>query len=639
MKPASQEELNSTQTPSSRIYPFQAEVSRLLSLVVNALYSNKEIFLRELVSNAADACDRLRYAAITQPELLGSDPQCKVTIRADKKAKTLTITDNGIGMDEDTLINNLGVIARSGTAEFLAALQDKSAVAQIGQFGVGFYSAFMVAEEVEVISCLAGSSQSYSWKSKGAGEFEVGIAAIPRIGRGTDIILHLKDDALDYLDEPRIRYLIGQYADHIAVPIFLDAAEGQIQLNKATALWARPKNEITPEQYTEFYRHIAHRGDEPLLNLHWKAEGVVDYTCLLYVPSEKPMDLFDPRRHHSVKLYVKKIFINETAEGLIPPFLRFLQGVVDSEDLPLNVSREMLQHNPVLSKIRHGIARRILGELYRTSQDNAEKYLQIWDNFGSVIKEGLYEESQYHDEIHKLLRFHSTASDQLVSLEQYVGRIQEGQEHIYVLYADELTAARKSPQLEGFISRGIEVLLLTDPIDEFWVPLIGKYKGLPFQSITKAGVNIDNLGKKPEEEADKPANEAVEAGTKLVLDLCRLTLGQMVKDIRPSSRLTHSAACLVAEEGDVDIHLEKLLKQHKKMDSGAKRVLEINPTHPLILSLAEAITKEGMKPAHENLIWLIYDQARIMEGELPSDPAAFATRLGEVLKNSIQPAA
>ncbi|CAO3441840.1 Chaperone protein HtpG [Azospirillum argentinense] len=621
---------------------FQAEVSRLLDIVAHSLYSEKEVFLRELVSNASDACDRLRYAALTQPELSADDPNLKVRLIVDKEARTLTVADNGIGMNREDLVENLGTIARSGTAAFMRNLKDsakegdaKKDVNLIGQFGVGFYSAFMVADQVEVLTRKAGETQGWRWLSDGKGEFTISdVADLPR---GTQIKLHLREGDDEYLEEHRLSGIVRKYSDHIAIPILFGEGDEAKSLNSASALWMRSKNEITAEQYTEFYHHVGHAFDDPWLTLHWRAEGAIEYTNLLFVPSSKPFDLFDPKRAHRVKLYVKRVFITDSAEGLLPPYLRFLRGVVDSEDLPLNISREMLQHNPMLAKIRAGITRRVLSELGKKARDTekAEEYAAFWENFGAVLKEGLYDDYEHRDDLLKLMRFRSTAGDGLVSLEEYLGRMKEGQEAIFTISGDDIETLKRSPQLEGFKAKGVEVLLLTDPVDEFWVPSVGSFQDKPFKSVTRGGADLGKIQGGEEKPAEEKASEGELTD---LLVLLKLTLQDVVKDVRPSERLTDSAVCLVADENDMDMHLERLLKQHKQlgMDApAAKRILEVNPAHPLIKRLAERAKASGAATSLDDAAWLLLDQARIVEGEALPDPAAFARRLASAMEKGL----
>ena len=619
---------------------FQAEVSRLLDIVAHSLYSNKEVFLRELISNASDACDRLRYLALTAPELTADDPQFNVTLTPDAKARTLTIADNGIGMNRDELIENLGTIARSGTTAFMEQLSGdaRKDMSVIGQFGVGFYSAFMVAEEVEVVSRKAGEETAWRWVSDGKGEFTIDEAEKP--GRGTTITLKLREDDKEYAEALRLRTVITKYSDHIALPIVLKDGDKSETVNHAAALWTRSKSEITPEQYKEFYHHVGHGFDDPWLTLHNKAEGALEYTNLLFVPSMKPFDLFDPQRKHRVKLYVRRIFITDDCEGLVPAYLRFLKGVVDSEDIPLNVSREMLQANPILAKMRGQITKRVLNELSRKATDAPEEYATFWENFGPVLKEGLYEDIEQRDALLGLARFRSTTGDGLVSLEDYVGRMKPGQEAIYTITGDDLDLVRKSPQLEGFRAKGIEVLLLTDPIDEFWTSSVAKYKDHPLKSVTRGGADLSKIAASEDEKKEGAKSETEAPNIQSLVAIFKLALGEAVKDVRTSERLTDSACCLVAEEGDMDMHLARLLKQHKQLEAAQPRVLELNPKHPLIAGLSAMVGKEGTTEELQEFAWVFLDQARILEGEQLPDPTAFAKRLSGLLeKGLIRPAA
>ena len=616
---------------AEQTHSFQAEVSRLLDIVAGALYSNSEIFLRELISNASDACDRLRYLALTEPGLTAEDPDFAITLSADKAAGTLVIEDNGVGMSRDELVENLGTIARSGTAAFLQQLEDKSAsVNQIGQFGVGFYSAFMVADEVTVDTRRAGEETAWRWRSDGKGEFAIGESE-DAPARGTRITLVLKSDEKEYLEADRLRRIVTTYSDHVAVPIKL-AGETE-SLNTASALWRRPKSEISEEQYKEFYHHVAHAFDEPWHRAHFKAEGVVEYTGLLFIPSQAPFDLFQPERKHGVKLYVKRVFITDDCEDLVPPYLRFLRGVIDSEDLPLNVSREMLQSNPLLAKIRSAIAKRILGDLKKKAEKEGEAYETFWKAFGAVLKEGLYEDSGRREELLPLLRAHSTEQAGLTGLDGYVERMKEGQEAIYFITGDDLESLGRSPQLEGFRAKGLEVLLFTDPVDEFWLPTLGQYQDKPFRSVTRGAVDLESVPDKEGAEADE--KEETAAGLEAMVAFLRLALKEDVKDVRLSARLTESPVCLVADEGDMDMHMERLLRQHKQISESFKRILEINPKHPLVLALSAQVEEGGAAEELEEVARLLLDQARIMEGESLPDPAAFSRRLSAAVARGL----
>jgi len=604
----------------------------LLDIVAHSLYSDRSVFLRELVSNASDACDRLRYLALTRPELASEDAQYRVVITPDAAAKTLTIADNGIGMNHDDLVANLGTIARSGTAAFLKEATGDAAkdLSLIGQFGVGFYAAFMAAEKVEVFSRRAGETQGWRWVSDGKGDFAV--AAADDVARGTKIVLHLREDATEFLETPRLKSIITRYSDHIALPILLKADGKEDRLNEAAALWMRPKAEITERQYAEFYRHVSHGFDEPRLTIHWRAEGKIDYTALLFVPKSRPFDLFHPERKHGVKLYVRRVFITDDCADLLPGYLRFLRGLVDSEDLPLSISREMLQHNPLVAKIRVALVKRTLSELTKLAEKETESFADFWKDFGPVLKEGLYEDQEQRETLLKLARFRSTQGEGLVSLADYVGRMKPGQEAIYYLSGESVEAAARSPQLEGFAARGVEVLLLSDPVDEFWIPNVGAYDAKPFKSVTRGGAELDKIAL-PEEK--QKAAEPQPAGTDALIALLRLALKDAVKDVRSSARLDTSAVCLVADEGDMDIHLERLLKQHRQLDSGAKRVLEVNPHHPLIAGLAKRLSQQGSSEEVTEAAWLLLDQARIVQGEPVADPVAFARRLDATLLKAL----
>ncbi len=615
---------------------FQAEVSRLLEIVAHSLYSEKEIFLRELISNASDACDRLRYAALTEPALAEGDTEYRVTLTADKPARTLTIADNGIGMNREELIDNLGTIARSGTAAFVNQLSGdaRKDMSLIGQFGVGFYSAFMVAEKVEVLSRKAGESQGWRWVSDGGGEFTV--EPLPDAARGARIIVHLREGEDEYLDPARLRRIVKTYSDHIGLPIILKEDSKEETINTASALWTRPRSEITAEQYKEFYHHVGHSFDDPWLTLHNKAEGVLEYTNLLFVPSTKPFDLFDPERKSRIKLYVRRVFITDEATDLLPAYLRFMRGIVDSEDLPLNVSREMLQSNPMVARIRQQLTRRILSELAKKAAEATDEYTKFWDNFGAVLKEGLYEDRDHREELLGLARFRSTTRDQLVSLDDYVDAMKPGQDAIYTIHGDNLDVIKKSPQLEGFRARGVEVLLMTDPIDEFWVTTIGRYKEKPLKSATRGGIDLDKipLSEAPEEKGPEPPAKLAS-----LIAIFKLALGEAVKDVRSSERLTDSAVCLVADEGDMDMHLERLLKQHRQLDNASRRILEVNPRHKLIERLAASVGEPGASDQLSEFAWLLLDQARIVEGEQLPDPPAFARRLAMLLERGLPQAA
>ena len=638
---------SSETTAKGETREFQAEVAKLLDLVVHSLYSNREIFLRELISNASDACDKLRYAALTDSKLLeDGTTDFAIHLAVDKDAKTLTISDNGIGMNHDELIANLGTIAKSGTAEFLKSVGDaKKDTSLIGQFGVGFYSAFMVADKVEVVSRKAGDPQGWMWSSDGKGAFTVAEQADAQ--RGARVTLHLKKDAEEFLEPMRLRTIVKTYSDHIALSVILEPMDAEKDkpetLNSASALWMRAKSDVTPEQYKEFYHHAAHAFDEPWHTLHYRAEGAIEYTALLFIPTEKPFDLFHPERKGHVKLYVNRVFISDQLEGLMPRYLRFVRGVVDSSDLPLNVSREILQNNPLLRKIQGGIAKRLLKDL----KDRAEKpedYATFWEAFGAVFKEGLYEDFERREELLDLARFKSTAAEGrlsndsarlpraatqgLVSLKNYVARMKEGQEAIYYITGDNAAVLKNSPQVEGFLAKGIEVLLLTDPIDEFWVPTVGTFEKKSFRSVAEAGTDLSAIkgDDKKDDAKDEPADDI-----KALVEKLKASLGEAVADVRVSTRLTGSPVCLVADSGSMSLHLARMLKQHgESADAATRKVLEINPRHTLIKRLSSVEGAALTDAAH-----LLLDQARIVEGEAVPDPGAFAKRMSMFLEKGL----
>jgi molecular chaperone HtpG len=616
---------------------FQAEVSRLLKLMVHSVYSDKDVFLRELISNASDACDKLRYEALTEPSLIADTPEFAIRIVVDPKARTVEVADNGIGMSREELIRDLGTIARSGTGAFVDKLTGDAAkdVALIGQFGVGFYSVFMVAEKVDVVSRRAGSDEAWRWSSDGNGEFTVAEAS--REGRGTSVVVHLAKAEKSWLEPGALARVVKTYSDHIAIPIRLKEGDGEEQtVNQASALWTRPRREIAPEQYKEFYRHTGHAFDDPWLTVHFRAEGKIEYTALLFVPSTRPYDLFDPTRRNRVRLYVRRVFITDDCQELIPPYLRFLKGVVDSEDLALNLSREMLQSSPVLARMKGAIARRVLGDLAKQAEKEPEGYAEFWRNFGAVLKEGLYEDQERREELLKLARFHSTADspggDGLTGLAAYKARMKEGQKAVYYITGEERKALAQSPQLEGYKARGIEVLLLTDPVDDFWLTAIDEFDGTPFRSVTRGAADLDEIAP----EADAEAGDAVrEADLATVVALLKQNLGEAVKDVRASSRLTDSAVCLVADDGGLDMHLERLLKAQGQLDAVRLRILEINPRHPLIRALAMEVKEAGAAERLADVAQLLLDQALIVEGETLPDPAAFSRRLSAIMAKGL----
>jgi molecular chaperone HtpG len=635
-------------TQNKQTLSFQAEVAQLLHLVTHSLYSNKEIFLRELVSNASDACDKLRFEALNDNGLYEDAPNLEVRIAFDKAARTLTITDNGIGLSQQEAIDNLGTIAKSGTREFMSRLSgDQKADAQlIGQFGVGFYSGFIVADRITVESRRAGlpADQGVRWTSQGAGDFEV--EAITRPQRGTSVILHLKEDATEYLSTWKLKSIVAKYSDHISLPILMRKEEwkegednkgGEMVLtdewetvNQASALWSRPKKDITDDQYKSFYRQIGHDHEDPLAWSHNRVEGSTEYTQLLYIPAHAPMDLWNREKAAGVKLYVKRVFIMDDAEALMPVYLRFVKGVIDSADLPLNVSRELLQESRDVRAIREGSTKRVLSmleELARhekdesASEEDKGKYAKFYAEFGAVLKEGLGEDFGNSARIAKLLRFASTQSDAVsVSLADYKARMKEGQEAIYYITADTLAAARNSPQLEVFRKKGIEVLLMTDRVDEWALNYLHEFDGTPLQSVAKGAVD---LGKLQDEAEKKAAEEAAEA-FKPVLAKLKEALKERAEDVRVTSRLVDSPACLVVEGAGMSMQLARMLKQAGQKVPDVKPVLEVNPEHALVKKL------DGSVHFHD-LAQILFDQALLAEGGMPEDPAAYVKRVNALL--------
>jgi molecular chaperone HtpG len=605
--------------------PFQAEVAELLHLMVHSVYSETEIFLRELISNASDALDKLRYEAIAAPDLTADGEPPRIRIVPDKKAGTLAVIDNGIGMDRQELIDNLGTIARSGTKSFLSRLTEaKDGAGLIGQFGVGFYAAFMVADRIFVTSRRAGAAEVWTWSSSGGNGFDIAPASdedARRVTRGTEIVLHLKPDATKYLEAYEIERIVGAYSDNIQFPIELKPEEGEPRLiNSASALWQRSKSELKPEDYTQAYRSIAGAFDDPAMTLHYRAEGRQSYAVLLFAPSTKPFDLFEPMRKGRVKLYVRRVFIADDAD-LLPAYLRFIAGVIDSEDLPLNLSREMLQNNPQLAQIRKAVTGRVTSELENLSEKEPENFAKIWDGFGAVIKEGIWEDFERREKLLTLSRF-TTTSGEKRSLKQYVESLKPNQTEIYYLVGDSVERLKSNPKLESATARGIEVLLLTDPVDAFWTSAPLDFGGKPLKSLSQGDVDF-GLIPMLDDNAAKQSSGADEAATIAVI---KDALGEKVSDVRASQRLTTSASCLVAGGAGRDRQLERLLAQQNR-GAATKPILEINLRHPLVA----AITQQ--KHVARDLSLLLLEQAQILDGELPEDPAAFANRLnGLVLR-------
>jgi molecular chaperone HtpG len=615
--------MTTTTDTAAESQPFQAEVAELLHLMVHSVYSETDIFLRELISNASDACDKLRYEAIAAPDLIADGEAPKILIAPDKKADTLRVIDSGIGMDRQELIDNLGTIARSGTKSFLSRLTEaKDGAGLIGQFGVGFYSAFMVADRIVVTSRRAGADQVWTWSSSGGSGFEIAPASeddAKRITRGTEIVLHLKPDAKKYLETNEIERVVGAYSDNIQFPILLKSEDGEPrQINSASALWQRPKSELTPEDYKQAYKSIAGAFDDPAMTLHYRAEGRYSYAVLLFAPSAKPFDLFEPSRKGKVKLYVRRVFITDDAD-LLPAYLRFVRGVVDSEDLPLNISREMLQNNPQLAQIRKAVTSRVITEFEQLGEKEPENFAKIWDAFGPVIKEGLYEDYERREKLLALSRFTTTAGEKR-TLKQYIAELKPNQTEVYFLAGDSIERLKSNPKLEQAVARGIEVLLLTDPVDAFWTSAPLDFDGKPLKSLSQGDIDF-GLIPRIDDSKDETTADTDEAATIAVI---KAALGDRVADVRASQRLTSSASCLVAGSHGPDRELERLLARQNR-GAGTRPILEINMRHPLVAAIS------GTPDAATDLSFLLLEQAQILDGELPEDPAAFANRLNQLV--------
>jgi molecular chaperone HtpG len=621
---------------------FQTEVKQLLQLMIHSLYSNKEIFLRELISNASDACDKLRFEALNNAALYGDETELVIRVHFDKAARTLTVSDNGIGLSREEAIAHLGTIAKSGTKEFFSALTGDQAkdAHLIGQFGVGFYSSFIVADKVTVVSRRAGlpADQAVRWESAGEGDFSVEMAE--KVGRGTEVTLHLREGEDDFLDAWRLKSIIRKYSDHITLPIRMagekwdeekkeQVPSGEEEtVNQASALWARGKNEVSETEYQEFYKHVAHDFEDPLAWTHAKVEGKQEYTQLLYIPARAPFDLWDRHARHGVKLYVKRVFIMDDAEKLMPLYLRFVRGVVDSVDLPLNVSREILQESKDIEAIRNGCTRKVLAMLEALAESDEaaeqEKYKKFWGEFGKVLKEGIGEDFANKEKIAALLRFastHADTPDETVSLKDYIGRMKEGQEKIYYVTAESFKAAKSSPHLEIFRKKGIEVLLLSDRVDEWVVGNLTEFDGKPLQSVAKGGLDLGKL----EDEAEKKEAEKAADEYKELIDKMKKSLGERVKDVRVTHRLTDSPSCLVTEDFDVSGNLARILKAAGQKAPEVKPILEINPAHPAVLRLKYEETR------FDDWSALLFEQAELAEGGQLEDPAGFVKRINDLM--------
>jgi len=605
---------------------FQAEVSKLLDLMANSLYSEREIFLRELISNSADACEKLRYEALSKKGLLGKEKELKINIRVSKKKRIVEIEDNGIGMSRQDLIDNLGTIARSGTSKFIEAMKTKKGdeLSSIGQFGVGFYSSYMVADSVKVLSKSAELEESFLWSSKGKNNYVV--ESFNKENRGTTVTLNIKKDSDEFLDSFRLRSIITKYSNYIPFPIYLkdlDNKEKEEKINEGNPLWLKDKKNIKPEDYKQFYNNISFNFDEPLKTIHYNAEGVINYRALLYIPTNQPMDLFQQDRKNKIKLYVQKVFITDDCDEIIPNWLRFIPGVIDSQDISLNISREMLQNNPVITKIKKGITTKILNEITTFSSKEVDTYLKFWSNFGAVIKEGLYEFNDHHDKILPLLRFQTSESEDLISLEDYLKKMKSDQKEIFYFANTDKDHIKNSPQLETFIANKIPVLFMTDAVDEFWLQNIQKFKEKEFKSITKGKVDLSKLKK----DSDKKDN--INKNINKINDLINVLkkeLEEKISNVIISDRLTKSPILLVADETSMDINMEKLMKMHNKKTPDSKKILEINPDHPMIIKLSETLTKVD----HKKLSNLLLDQANILDGNVLSNPTNYIESLTDL---------
>ena len=618
-------------------HAFEADVAKLLHMMVHSVYSDRDVFLRELISNSADACERLRYEAIASPALLGSDSTFRITLAIDADKKTLTVEDNGVGMNREELVHELGTIAHSGTRAFLekveASKTDGAGAALIGQFGVGFYSAFMVADKVDVISRRAGSEEAWQWSSDGKGTYsvaQVALADAPK--RGTRVLLHLMQDATSYMERFTLERVVRAQSGHVPVPIAIVEKPGAepAEVADGAALWTKAKSEISAADYTDFYRSIAAQFDEPAMTIHFRAEGRQEYTALAFVPGSRPFDLFDPDRKGRIKLYVKRVFITDDAD-VLPRYLRFVRGLIDSADLPLNVSREMIQESPILTAIQKGVTNRILSELEKLAGSDSDAYGKIWDNFGAVLKEGTYEDFERRDALLTLSRFKTTASATVWrSLKDYVSSLKENQTAIYYIAGDDIARLESSPHLEGFRARGVEVLFLTDPVDSFWVASGTSFDGKPFKSITQGAADLTAI---PVIESKRQPSSEVEKSVASFLAFIKAELGDAVSDVRPSDRLMDSAVCLVAPDSGPDRQLEKLLAGTGRLKVSTKPILEINPHHDIIKKLS--LLGDGDRSFKQDVAHLLFDEARILEGDRPENPRKFSDRLANIISRSL----
>ena len=638
--------------PEKQNFEFGVETKKILKLMIHSLYTNKDIVIRELISNASDACDKLRYQTTLNPDILGNETDLNIKIEIKEEEKTLSVIDSGIGMNRDDLINQLGTIAKSGTEAFLEQMsknKEQNAIELIGQFGVGFYSSFMIAKKVEVISKKVDSDDTFIWESDGEGEFKVK-KYDGEFLRGTKVILYLKDDESDFLDRFYIKHIIKAYSDHIAFPIELKmgTVDSSIEVvNTGTALWTKPKSEITKEQYNEFYKYIVHMPGEPWMVLHNKVEGNIEFTNLLFIPDRRTFDLFSPEMNTRVKLYIKRVFITEDTVQLLPRYLRFIQGIVDSQDLPLNISRESLQYNSMVEKIKKALVKKIFSELNKKDENEPEEYLKFWDNFGAVIKEGLCEHNVNNDDLLDICKFYSSKSkDKPESLKTYVENMKPDQKEIYYINGSSVENIDNSPQVEGFKTKDIEVLYLCDTVDDFWVTATNKYKDYQFKSITRSDIDIDNLNPtndnrsdlefdddKKNREGKEKLKDVTESNYEDLIKFFKSTLENCnLKDVKISKKLTSSPVCLVADERGMDIKLERFLLEQKQIVAPLPKILEINPNHYLLKIIQENLSNKDRFEEIQDIIKTLFDEACILEGEPVKNPSDFANRLNKLMR-------
>ena len=609
---------------------FKAEVSKLLDLVANSLYSEREIFLRELISNANDACEKLRYEALSKKDILEKDKDFKINIRVSKKNKIIEILDNGIGMSKEELIDNLGTIARSGTGKFIEAMKSKkdNDISAIGQFGVGFYSSYMISENVRVNSKKIESNEGFLWSSNGKDNYT--IESFDKVDRGTKITLEIKKDSYEFLEYERLKAIIVKYSNYIPFPIYLENIDDQKKeekVNEGNPLWLKNKAEIKAEDYKQFYSNISFNFDDPFKTIHYSAEGVINYKALLYLPTNQPMDLFQQDRKNKIKLYVQKVFITDDCQDIIPNWLRFVPGVIDSQDISLNISREMLQNNPVISKIKKGITNKILNELKTLSSKDVDNYLKFWKNFGAVIKEGLYEHNDHHEKILPLIRFQTSESDDFISLEDYLKKMKPDQKEIYYFANTDKEHIKNSPQLEAFTANNIPVLFMSDAVDEFWLQNIKNFNEKDFKSITKGKVDISKLKKANKDISKSKKNNKIND----LINVIKNELKDKISDVVISDRLTKSPILLVAEESSMDINTEKLMKMHNQCAPDSKKILEINAEHPMIIRMSESLNSSD----HKKISYLLLDQANILDGNILSNPSGYMESLTDIFINNV----